>query len=265
MAIPSKAVKSTAKAALKGNWLIAASASITFILAFTLTSFACSLLSSVIPAIIANIIFYILIVFLISPLFLGLIRFFKNLIFENATNISEIFVYFADFLAYKRALRLILELAARFIFYGVICLLPAGTVKLITTEFFFGVLNIDIPLWSQSLDILLSFLLGMGALATFILMLRFYLAPFLVVADDNMAVDEAIHTATIIAHRSSNELWTLILSFTGFILLSFLMIPLIFTLPYFLCSLTVHSRFAVANYNLSIGEKNTYYFKEEAL
>ncbi len=263
MAIPSQAVRNTARAALKGNWLMASSACLTFLLAVTLIYFSCSLLSSVIPDIIATIILYVLIVFLLSPIFLGLIRFFKNLIFETNIGLSEIFIYLSAFSAYKRALKLILELLARLLFYSAICFLPAGTVKLITTDFFFGLLNIDIPLWSQSLDTLLSFLLGMGALATFIIMLRYYLAPFLLVSDDNMAVDEAIHMATVISRRSSNELWSLILSFSGYILLTVFMIPLIFTLPYFLCALAVHSRFAITNYNLTIAK--AYNFKENSL
>lgn len=265
MAIPSKATKSTAKSALKGNWLVASSACLTFVSAVILVFFSCSLLALVVPGFVAETVLYILIVFLIAPIFLGLIRFFKNLIFEKITNISEIFVYLSSVSAYKRALRLILELLVRAIFYGTICFLPAGTVKLITTEFFFGILNIDIPLWTQSLNTLLAFLLGIGALATFIIMLRYYLAPFLLVGDDDMTVGEAIHMATIISRRSSNELWGLILSFTGWILLSLLMIPLTFTLPYFLCSLLVHCRFAITNYNLSLQQKNIYTFKEGAL
>ena len=251
MAIPSKAVKSTAKAALKGNWLVASLASLTFVSATTLIYFAIILLASVIPSFIAYIFLCILIVFLISPLFLGLIRFFKNLIFGTTVNISEIYIYLSDFSAYKRALRLTLELTARLVFYAAVCFSPAGTVKLITTDFFFGILNIDIPLWSESLDTLLSFLLGMAALATLVLMLRFYLAPFLLVGNDDMAVDEAIHMSTIITRRSSNELWSLILGFIPYILLTVFMIPLIFTLPYFLCTLTVHSRYAITNYNLT--------------
>ena len=112
---------------------------------------------------------------------------------------------------------------------------------------------------------LLAFLIGIGALATFIIMLRYYLAPFLLVGDDNMTVGEAIHMATIISRRSSNELWALILSFTGWILLSLTMIPLIFTLPYFLSSLAVHCRFAITNYNLCLQPKSIYTFKEEAI
>ena len=127
MAIPSKAVKSTAKAALKGHWFIASCASIVFMLALTLTFLAGSLLASVLPSVAVSVLFCTLLIFLICPLFLGLLRLFKNLILEYETDPLEIFVYFAAFPAYKRAIRLILELFARFIFYGVIALMSDWT------------------------------------------------------------------------------------------------------------------------------------------
>ncbi len=260
MAIPSKAVKSTAKAALKGHWFIASCASIVFMLALTLTFLAGSLLASVLPSVAVSVLFCALLIFLICPLFLGLLRLFKNLILEYKTDPLEIFVYFAAFPAYKRAIRLILELFARFIFYGVIALIPAGIIKLITSDLFFRILNTDIPLWSASLNTLLSFLIGMAALSVFILMLRFYLAPFLLVADDDMTVGEAIHMSTILSRRSSSELWSLAFSFLGIFFINLFMIPLIFTLPYILCALTVHSRYAIANFNLSINQPNSYGF-----
>lgn len=257
MAIPSKAVKSTAKAALKGRWLIACTSTIVFILPIIIISFATSLLSSILKDNIVFILWLLLNLFLVCPLFLGLIRFFKNLVFENVLGVQEIFIYFSCFKAYKRAMRLILDLLARFIFYSVVCFIPAGIVKLITSDFFFDLLNVDIPLWSESLGALLSFLIGMAALAIFVLMLRYYLAPFLLVANDDMSVDEAIHMASVIARRSSGELWSLIFSFLGYLLLSLFVVPIIFTLPYFLCALTVHARYSVTGYNLNLTQENT--------
>lgn len=257
MAIPSKAVKSTAKAALKGNWLAASSASIIFLLSIIIVSFACTLLSSVIPEFIAVIIFFILTLALICPLFLGLIKFFKNLIFDTYTSIAEIFIYLSSFSAYKKVFRFIIELLARLVFYSVICFLPPGILKLITSDFFFDLINMDTPLWAESLDTLLSFLVSMATFAVFFIMLRYYLAPFLLVADDDMAVGETIHMSTVISRRSTSELWPLVFSFFGYIVLTLFMIPIIFTLPYFLCAFTVHSRYAVTNFNLSISQPST--------
>lgn len=260
MAIPSRAVKSTAKAALKGHWFEACCVSIAFMLTVTLIYFSCALLASILPQFVTGILLLVLTLLLICPLFLGIMRFFKNLIFGAHVDFTEIFIYFSAAKAYKRAIRLVLELFARFIFYGIISLIPAGIVKLITSDFFFRILNMDIPLWSASFNTLLSFLMGMAALSVFILMLRYYLAPFLLVADDGMTVGEAIHMSTILSRRSSSELWSLVFSFLGLFFVSLFAIPLIFTLPYLLCALTVHSRYAVTNFNLSINQPNSYGF-----
>lgn len=258
VAIPPKAVKSTAKASLKGHWFEACCVSIAFMLTVALLYFSCALLASILPQFAPDILLLLLTLLLICPLFLGILRFFKNLIFETQVDFLEIFIYFSAAKAYKRALRLVLDLFIRFIFYTLIALIPAGIVKLITSDFFFGLLNVDIPLWSESLDMLLSFLVGMAALSVFILMLRYYLAPFLIVADDDMTVGEAIHMSTIISRRSSSELWSLIFSLALCILITLFAVPMVFTLPYFLCVFTVHARYAVTGFNLSLAQPNSY-------
>lgn len=264
MAIPPRAVKSTAKAALKGHWFKTCCVSIAFMLTITSIFFACALLASVLPEIVVSILLCVLTLFFICPLFLGLIRFFKSLILGYTADFLETFIYFGSASAYKRALRLIFELFVRFIFYAIITFIPAGILKFVTSDLFFSILNLDIPLWIESLNTLLSFLMGMAALSIFILMLRYYLAPFLLVADDDMTVGEAIHMSTILSRRSASELWSLTFSFLGLFFVSLFAIPLIFTLPYLLCALTVHSRYAVTNFNLSINQTPVG-FKEDYL
>ncbi len=41
----------------------------------------------------------------------------------------------------------------------------------------------------------------------------------------------------------------LFFSFAGWILLSLIFIPLVFTMPYFIAGVCVHTRFAIAEYN----------------
>ena len=90
------------------------------------------------------------------------------------------------------------------------------------------------------------------------IMLKYYLAPFLFVADEDMDVMEAIHKSTVLTRATAVDFLILVLSFLGWILLSVLVMPLIFTLPYMVMSYVVHSRFAVANYNKVVKE-----FKKE--
>ena len=80
----------------------------------------------------------------------------------------------------------------------------------------------------------------------------FYIAPVLFIADDNMDCAEAIHMSTIIAKGSSIDFVYLFFSFIGWILICFFLIPIVFVLPYLICSYLVHIRFAVAKYNKHI-------------
>jgi len=88
------------------------------------------------------------------------------------------------------------------------------------------------------------------------IMFKYYLAPFLVVADEEMDVYEALHKSTVLSRATVMDFIILILSFLGWIILSVTVIPLIFIIPYFMVSYLVHSRFSVANYNNVVKEFN---------
>ena len=87
-------------------------------------------------------------------------------------------------------------------------------------------------------------------------MLKYYLAPFLIVADENMEVGEAIHMSSTVSKNVMLDIIYLFLSFLGWIALSVLIIPLVFTMPYMLTSLSFHVRFAIAEYNKRVEKIN---------
>ena len=61
--------------------------------------------------------------------------------------------------------------------------------------------------------------------------------------------------STVISKKSGIDFVYLLFSFLGWMFLSLLVIPLIFTLPYMITSYAVHVRFAVAEYNRYIEER----------
>ena len=88
------------------------------------------------------------------------------------------------------------------------------------------------------------------------------MAPLFFVADDNIDANEAMHMSTVISRKTSIDFVYLCFSFIGWLLLSILIVPLIFTLPYMLTSYAVHIRFAVAEYNRHIEQINKIDFPE---
>ena len=80
-------------------------------------------------------------------------------------------------------------------------------------------------------------------------MLKFYLSPFLLAADENMKVLEALSISRIIAPVTRREFIFLVLGFICYIVACIFVIPTIFLLPYFAAAYAVHCRYAVAAYN----------------
>lgn len=249
-------VKLTAKTALKNNWIKCIAASLTLI-------FSCIVLlsSADYAAYISNdavgyVILAAAVVFLVFPLFLGLVRFFWRMIFGAEDRQIVLFYYFSDSKRYKRALRLSVSLALRTAGFAVILFLPAVVIDIFSGVRIYDIMDIPIPIWTGNLYYLSVFLKTVAAVILFFVMSRYYLAPFLAVADEDMDVEEAVHMSSTLSRDTELDFIYLIFSFLGWMLLSVLVFPLVFTMPYFLTSLSVHARFAVAEYNKKV-EKNS--------
>lgn len=252
----SRIVKLTAKTALSGKWLNAFFASGIVIFASLILSNSMSVLSLVAGEIFTTISMVLISVFVISPLSLGLLRFFWRNLFDVKDNPISVFYYFSSVSEYKRILSLVLSIAFKLIFWGVLLYIPVLIVELMSHSFIYDIANMPLPVWTTNLTNLKTFLKILSGVLVGFAMLRFYLAPMLFIADDNIEAAEAMHMSTVISKKTSVDFIYFLLSFIGWIALSVLMLPLIFTLPYFITSYLVHSRFAVADYNKTVKHNN---------
>mgnify|MGYP002521592532 CR=1 FL=1 len=250
-------VKITAKTALKNNWIKASAACLIVVFSYLVLGMAASFTAYISNNFAAAAVFTIVSVFLLSPLFFGLIRFFWRMLFGADDFPSSVFYCFSSKKAYMRALKLTLSLLVRAVFFGIVLFVPAFIVDLFAGSFIYDALKIPTPLWTSNLYYLSLFLKSAAAVILAFIMARYYMAPFLIAADENMEVAEAAHMSDIISKRTMLDFIYLIFSFFGWILLSALVFPLIFTMPYILTSIGVHVRFAVAEYNKRIDFKNT--------
>lgn len=252
----SKAVKITAKTSLKGKWISAIASCCILIFSFMIASNSVSVLSIVTGEFIAELLLLLLFVFLICPLILGLIRYFWRILFDVQDNPLSVFYYFSNKLIYKRTLGLILFLVFKFIIWGLFLKIPLYITELISNDNVYEFFKMPIPIWTANLSGVKGFLDVISTVLVGFIMLKYYLAPMLFVADDNIEPAEAMHMSLTISKKTTIDYIYLIFSFIGWILLSFTVIPLIFTLPYFITSYLVHSRFAVADYNKLIKQIN---------
>ena len=249
-------VKLTAKTALKNNWLKCIAASLTPIFSCLILLIAADYAAYISNDAVGYILLAVSAVFLIFPLLLGLVRFFWRMIFGADDRQLVLFYYFSDSEKYKRALRLSVALSLRTLGFAVILFLPAIIVDLFSGVKIYDMMDIPIPIWTGNLYYLSVFLKTVAAVVLFFIISRYYLAPFLAVADEDMDVAEAIHMSCTISKDTVVEFIYLIFSFLGWILISALIFPLVFTMPYFMTSLSVHVRFAVAEYNKKV-KKNS--------
>lgn len=260
MVSSNKVIKITAKTALRDKWIKAIFSVCILLFSFFIISNSMSVLSLVTGETVALIIMCGFILLLIAPLFLGVIRCFWRLLFNVDDSPVAVFYYFSDLKKYKRAVVLIFSFTFRFILWSLIFNIPYFIVELISNNFIYDIADMPIPVWTANLSYIATFFRIVSFTLVCFIMLKFYLAPMLLVADDNIEPAEAIHMSAIISKKTSIDFIYLIFSFAGWIMLSVTVIPLIFTLPYFITSYLVHSRFAVADYNKHIKQfsENTF-------
>ncbi len=188
-------------------------------------------------------------ILILGPIILGLIRFFNRTLINEKDNPISVFYYFSNKKQYLKSLSFILTFFIKALFRGVLLYLPAIFIKILTTDAFYSFFNLNIPFWSSNLQ---PIIIGLNIVATVFFVfyiINLYLAPCLFVIDENIDIDECFLMSKIISKKSSVDFIFMAFSFIGWIILSILWVPLIFTVPYFLIAYIIHSRQAFYEYN----------------
>lgn len=248
----SAVVKSTARVALKNKWPAASLAALTLVL----TAFIFEMLKTTLyffrPTPVMTIITLVESVFLLCPLFFGVVRYFYRLTAGTQDELDSIFYYFSSFYHYKRILKLTILLLVRLIGITIVAMLPYLIVRLLSGSWLYGMIGTGVPLWTSNLRIIESFFRLAGNLLILLAMLRYYLVPVIVVMDEDLLLLEAVHISCMVAKRSWSSFLGLCVTCAGWIFLSFLVLPLVFTAPFLMACYVIHCRFAIVHYNLSL-------------
>ena len=249
MDISGTVVKKTARTALKGNYFKTAIVSCIFIFAW-IVLFECVKISGAVAGPVAAFaLLAAVIVFLIFPLAQGFVYYSVRLIFGSDCEPQVLFKYFSGGKEYLRALKLSVILAGNAAFFGIFLFFPVVLCDLTANGGLFKMMGAEIPSWASWLSVL-SHILRIIALAILLsLMLKFYLSPFLVAANEDMDIFEALQISKTIARVTRREFIFLICGFIGYIVACVFVIPMIFVFPYFAAAYAVHCRYAVAAYN----------------
>ncbi len=248
----SNIVKITAKTALKGNMLNSVFSSLIVIIS-TLIFNCISSVVSIFAGSIFSTVFYILsLLFLVFPLVMGLIRYFWRLILGVVDNPISVFYYLSSKNLYLKTLGLLFSAILKTLPVAILLFLPSFFAWLFSKSFLFDLIDVSTPIWSANFTYIFLFLRAIAGAILIVYLLKFYISPILFVADENIDVSEALHMSSMISKRTKLDFIYLFFSFLGWILLSLLVMPMFFTIPYILTSYAVHTRFAIAEYNKHI-------------
>ena len=194
--------------------------------------------------------------FFIMPLLYGVLRWFWFTSADFDVPISEIFCYFSNGKEYLRAFSLSFRIFMRSSAILFVCFLPALIIVAISSPTTYEMLNTSMPYWASSVWALGNALTILGVFLSFILLLRYFAAPILMINDPSITPHEALDLSMVITKNANGKTFSFVVSFVGWILLSLFYIPIIFTLPYFLVSYAVYCRFLINYYNRRIASAN---------
>ncbi len=260
MTVASSTIKKAAGDALKNNIIKSFVVCVSVLLCYLINYNISSCLYFLGGNTFANIFFIIINLFMFSPIIFGAIRYFWRMLCGVCDNPVSVFYYFTSKQNYLKSIKITLRLAVKAAIYAVLFFVPFFAVSVISNVKIYEFLDITIPLWTANLSNLSVFLRSIGTIATIFAMLKFYLVPMLIVADENMDVNEAMHMSAVISKRTTLEFIFLVFSMLGWILLSLLFIPLLYTIPFFITVYLTHCSFAVSEYNEHIKNLNSQAF-----
>lgn len=253
----SAAVKASAKLALKDKWPTALGIGSIIFSVYCLNIVIAQIVSTLLQPIVNEIWLTVIAVlsmllfcqFFFAPLLYGALRWFWFGSLDNDVSVNEIFYYFSSLKLYLRALSLSVRIFTRVIGVLFICFLPALIVGAVASPTTYEILGSEMPYWATYVWMLFNVLAMFGIIMSFIMLLRYFAAPILMINDAGISPQEALHLSVIISKNANGKTFSFVMSFFAWGLLSLLYIPMIFTLPYFICSYAIYCKNLIANYN----------------
>lgn len=202
--------------------------------------------------------YWLITIFIFSPLVIGIYRWFWRLTLDVKDNISEIFYYFSSRQFYKKALLLSL--------IETLLLLPAYFLAYFTNEFNLITISSrqgDGPTHMQSNAIMFQMWNVMLFLTLSIisiwLMYRFFLSKFLIFNDEALTAKGAFKLSFKMMKGNVTKAIGFSLGYIGWILLSVLIIPKVYTTPLLFTGQAIFAQSLMIKYNYRLKTEGAYY------
>lgn len=252
MSISNATIKSIAKNILKENYITSAIVSVITISTFFIFVNVAGLFGWAFGDAASMAVLVLLLLLLLAPLCVGVLRHFWRQSCGVRDNPKGIFYFFSTKSLYFKALSLAFSLLFRILLIYLIFSIPVFVARLISGTWLYSFLDISIPIWTVDFSNITNFLRGLVIVVTLFSSFRYFLAPMIFIANEDMKVSQIIRASVAISKTSFHDFLFFLFSLSGWILLSMLVIPLILTIPYILTSYLVYSSYTVSAFNENI-------------
>ncbi|MCQ2454691.1 MAG: hypothetical protein MJ090_00890 [Clostridia bacterium] len=252
-----KKIKVTAKDILCDNFFENLIVCSPFVFSLAVLITVCGILNGVTFRIIGYLIEAVLAIFLILPLLMGTVRYFLRKVDGAKDIITSVFYYFSDYKKYYKVMNFLSIFIGKLFFSAFLFSIPSMVLNIFATSKFYEMLGMAIPLWTPLLSTVSLIILIFTSLAFFLYNLKYYLSVYLFVLDDEISIYKTFNLSAIISRRTKIDFLFLAFSMIIYVLLSFLFLPLLFTLPIIITVYIIHSKCAVTEYNNTIDLLNS--------
>lgn len=252
----STAIKREAKRLLAGRWPLGIAAVMVFVFFFMFISVLYTLLyrffSAGVPFMILTVLTVFFAVAVGVPLMLGVLRLFRCILADTDVDLYSVFYYFSSVKRLTRAISLCVFIVSKFALTVLFLLLPSIIIDALTSGKLPFFESSGMPIWFSNLWVFGTFLRGIAIAVLVYIILKYYLCAYIFVQNDNINVLEAVLLSKKVGKMGISSFVGLIFSLVGWIILSFLAVPIVFTVPYILMCYTVHCNYATDYYNRSL-------------
>ena len=227
MTVSIASIKADAKKALKEKWLMAIISGLTLLFLYLIIQNLASVLATVLGEVWAAALMVLFMLSLFCPLLLGVFRCFWRILGGCDETPVSVFYYFSKISLYLKAFKLTFKLAFRVAVCALVIYLPVIIISVISSPELYRIFDLPIPIWSQNLSYLIKLLSSLSFALVMVWLTKFYLAPILVIANEEIDLDEALHMSVVISRGTLMDFIFLIISLIGWILLSLFFVPLL--------------------------------------
>lgn len=183
---------------------------------------------------------------IITPLLYGVALLLVRLTEDKSCEIADIFFYFSSVRLFLKTLFSGVITGLGSLFYLCVLTAPANLMRVVKTAISMGAVPSS-PILFLS-DFLYMGLLVLGIIFYFAVSLRYLLVPFILARDEHISVKVAIKTSVRATRLIKPEICFFILSFLWALILSVLIIPAFYLLPYISISVTLYADFLLKQY-----------------